>query len=280
VDRTSVGTQAAPRVLRTAGDDRHVALFMLKHLRELSTFLFHMTSGTWPGFQEELTFFRTSISGTAYSWPVGSVNIPPSDHFNRDTIIHEMTHQVFWQELNVSTFDIAVEAAFGGLILNHFSAMHSNTEHAIIEGFPEFLAAVFTATADPAHNIVNIAEKDFSNPRPLGPPPPDNRGERVEGAFANGLFAVFWRHVLGHPVFPGGPLVAPSVNGDITAATPFLADPGARARFMSMIWLPFRDLRPNSDKRTTDMIARMLARNPAQAAALRAELQRFNLAFP
>lgn len=280
VDRTSVGTQAAPRVLRTAGDDRHVALFMLKHLRELSTFLFHMTSGTWPGFQGTLTFSRTSVSGTAYSWPVGSVNIPPSDHFNRDTIIHEMTHQVFWQELNVSTFDIAVEAAFGGLILNHFDAMHSNTEHAIIEGFPEFLAAVFTATADPAHNIVNIAEKDFSNPRPLGPPPPDNRGERVEGAFANGLFAIFWRHVLGHPVFPGGPLVAPSVNGDITAATPFLADPGARARFMSMIWLPFQDLRPNSDKRTTDMIARILARNPAQAAALRAELQRFNMAFP
>jgi hypothetical protein len=280
VDRTSVGTQAAPRVLHTAGDDRHVALFMLKHLRELSTFLFHMTSGTWPGFQDELTFFRTSISGTAYSWPVGAVNIPPSDHFNRDTIIHEMTHQVFWQELNVSTVDIAVEAAFGGLILNHFDAMHSNTEHAIIEGFPEFLAAVFTATADPAHNIVNIAEPDFSNPRPLGPPPPDNRGERVEGAFANGVFALFWRHVLGHPVFPGGPLVAPSVNGDITAATPFLADPAARARFMSMIWLPLRDLRPNSDKRTTDMIARILARNPAQAPALRAELQRFNLAFP
>lgn len=280
VDRTSVGTQAAPRVLRAAGDDRHVALFMLKHLRELSTFLFHMTGGTWPGFQDELTFFRTSISGTAYSWPVGSVNIPPSDHFNRDTIIHEMTHQVFWQELNVSTFDIAVEAAFGGLILNHFDAMHSNTEHAMIEGFPEFLAAVFTATADPAHNIVNIAEPNLSNPRPLGPPPPDNRGERVEGAFANGLFAIFWRHVLGHPVFPGGPLVAPSLNGDITAATPFLADPAARARFMSMIWLPFRDLRPNSDKRTTDMIARILARNPAQAAALRAELQRFNLAFP
>jgi hypothetical protein len=275
----SLGTQALPVELRAASEGRDVGLYMLKVLREHATFFFHMTDGGWPGFSGTLTMFRTAAAGTAYSWPVGSVNFPPHDHWDRSTMIHEVTHQVFWQELGISSAGIVVEAIFGGLLLVHDLPYESNGEHALIEGYPETLEAVFTRFGQPAYNFGSVTDPGGGNPRPLGPPPP-NRGERVEGAFANGLYTVFWKHVLGLVTPPSAPMVPESTNGDITATTPFLANAAVRARFQSMLWEPLRDLRALSDPTTRDFIDRIEARNPAQWPAIRADLQAFNMAFP
>jgi len=273
--QTSLGAQTAPVILLANSDDRNVALYFLKVLRELSTFLFHMTGGVWTGF-DQLRLFRSSISGVAFSWPVGDVNLPPVDHWDRGTIVHEITHQTMWKEHDRSSLDIAFEALFGDLALTHFENQLANPEHALIEGWPEFTQAVFASTVTPPYNVTTVSGV------PLGPPP-SNRGESVEGAFANALWAVFENHVVTSAVFTaaGRPdaRVAESVNGNIVAATPWLTNLAVRQRFLSIIWNPFRDLRTVSNKTTTAQIARMRARNLAAWHQIQPELNAFNLAM-
>jgi outer membrane protein OmpA-like peptidoglycan-associated protein len=284
-DQTSIGTQAAPLHLNANSDQRNEALFFLKCLRELSTFLFHMTGGAWTGF-EDLTYFRTARFGTSYSWPVGSVNLNPRDHWNRGVIIHETTHQTMWKELNFSSADIAFEALFGQLQLTHFESLLSNTEHALIEGWPEFFQAIFASTITPPYNVATVfTNSSGAGARPLGPPPQNNRGESVEGAFANGLWAIFENHVVTLPVFTAAGAfdahVAESVTGDITTipTNAWITDPAVRARFLAIIWNPFRNTRLVSNKTTTEMIRRMRIQNPVEWPALQAELQNFNMGF-
>jgi hypothetical protein len=284
-DRTSIGAQTAPLVLHANSDDRNVALYFLKILRELSTFLFHLTGGVWTGF-EELTFSRSSISGVAFSWPVGRVNLPPSDHWDRGMIIHEVTHQTMWKEHDRSSADIAFEALFGDLSLTHFVNLLSNPEHALIEGWPKFTEAVFAGAVTPPYFVATVGDGidsrgNLENPRPLGPPP-NNRGASVEGAFANGLWSIFENHVVTPAVFTAAGAadahVPESVNGDVVATAPWITNADARRRFLSMIWNPFRDLRP-LDKTTTQMFSRIRARNGAVWHLLQAELQAFNMAM-
>jgi outer membrane protein OmpA-like peptidoglycan-associated protein len=283
--QTSWGTQAVPVTLNANSNERNVALYFLKNLRELSVFLFHITGGAWTGF-EDLTLFRTAVAGTAYSWPVGSVNVPSSDHWNRGTLIHEITHQVMWKELNFSSADIAFEALFGELQLTHFESLLANSEQALIEGWPEFVEAIFAGKnlpPIPPHNVTPVFKTfdDFqnnTNPQPLGPPPL-NRGEQVEGAFANGLWDLFRNQVVTSAVVPDA-RIPESVNGDITATAPWLLRADVRNRFLSIIWNPFRDLRSTSgDPTSTDLFNRIRVRNPATWHLLQAELQRFNLAM-
>lgn len=283
--QTSLGTQTAPVILNANSDDRNVALYFLKILRELSVFLFRITGGAWTGF-EDLTLFRTAVAGTAYSWPVGSVNIPSSDHWNRGTLIHEITHQVMWKELNVSSADIAFEALFGELQLTHFESLLANSEQALIEGWPEFVEAIFASKnppPTPPYSVTNVFKTfdDFqnnTNPQPLGPPPL-NRGERVEGAFANGLWELFRNQVVTSAVTADA-RIPESVNGDITVTAPWLLRVDVRDRFLSIIWNPFRDLRSTSgDPTSTDLFNRIRVRNPVTWHLLQVDLQRFNLAM-
>jgi outer membrane protein OmpA-like peptidoglycan-associated protein len=281
--QTSLGTQTAPIALNANSNERNVALFFLKILRELSVFLFHITGGAWTGF-EDLTLFRTAISGTAYSWPVGSVNIPSEDHWKRGTLVHEITHQVMWKELDFSSADIAFEALFGELQLTHFESLLANSEQALIEGWPEFTEAIFAGKTPPlSPYIVDPVFKTFDdfdknrNPQPLGPPPL-NRGEQVEGAFANGLWELFRNHVVTSAVAADA-RIPESVNGDITVTAPWVLQADVRDRFLSIIWNPFRSLRSrSSDPTSTMMLERIRIANPTIWHLLQSDLQRFNLA--
>ncbi|MCA9941838.1 MAG: N-acetylmuramoyl-L-alanine amidase [Ardenticatenaceae bacterium] len=275
-DQTSLGLHATPRSLQANTDNRNVALYFLKVLRELSTFLFHITGGVWLGF-EELEFYLTSLSGVAYSWPVGEVNLPPADHWDRGTIIHEITHQIMWQELNFSSADIAFEGLFGDLSLKHSIFLLSNPEHALIEGWPEFMEAIFERTGVPPYNVANVRDDDGNN-HPLGPPP-INKGESVEGAFANGLLSLFLNDVV-TPAVMANAIIPESVNGDVSLSSAWITNTNVRDRFLSMIWRPFQDLRQSSSDPTTSMmIARIEARNPSNWHVLRPRLQAFNMAM-
>jgi hypothetical protein len=284
---TSIATQAAPLLLNANSNDRNVALYFLKCLRELSTFLFHITNTAWTGF-DDLTFFRTSISGTPYSWPVGSVNIsnqmnnaltpPRIYHWDRGTIIHEITHQTMWKEHNLSSLGIGVEFIFGGLLLNHDIPLISNTEHALVEGWPEFVEAIFEGPGTPPYNVNPVfTDINRTHAQPLGPPP-TNRGESVEGAFANGLWAVFEARVV-TPAVSANAHIPESAIGDITTTAPWIRNPDVQQRFLRMIWNPFKDLRTRS-RTTRQMIERIEARNPADWPAIQTDLQASNMGFP
>jgi IPT/TIG domain len=277
-DRTSIGTHASPEVLRFAKGERNSALYFLKVLREFSIFFTRITNGAWKGVKG-LTFSRTSISGVAFSFPIGQLNIPPKDHFDRGTLIHELSHQIMWQEVNFSSLGIAYEFIFGNLIGFHQVNLLTNTEHALIEGWAEFVEAIFDGISTPPHNVSSLEDRNGKTGIPLGPPP-SNRGESVEGAFADGLWAIFQNHVVTSAVAANAH-VPESPNGNImtTTAASYLRDAGVRTRFLSMIWNPLKDMQSLSSPITTAMLSNIRTRNLSVWHVLQSELQAFNMAM-
>ena len=312
-DRTSIGSQARPHVLRCTLNDRNVALYWLKIVRELSTFLFHMTGGEWKGV-DDLILYRTSASGAPYSWPVGSVNIPPSTpsgfiyHWDRSTVVHELSHQVMWKEANFTSGQVAGEWAYGQYHGHHDYHQRLNGEHALIDGWAEFMEAVFEGRRTPPYavspsDVVSrrvrypdgsellldgtgarlLVDKD-QRPVPggLGPPPPDNRGEEVEGVFANGLWAIFEKHVVTPGVASNAHVHEDPANlgQDVTRTAPWILKSDVRDRFRSMIWEPLRQLKAiQPDPTTAHMIANIKRNNLPVWHKLQPELQAFNMAM-
>ena len=287
LDHTSIGTQTTPAKLTCTVNERNVALYFLKIVREWSTFFFLITDGAWWSV-EDLVIFRDIIppATLSFSWPVQNVHIHPSAHWDRDTIVHELTHQVVWQQADYSTLGIAVEARlighwsfFGELSLYHNDDLLLNNEQAFIEGWPEFIAGIFSGTSAPCSPTIKTSPLRTDRNTSAGTlgPPPNNRGESVEGAFANGLWTVFQQHVVQDPS-GFNVQVTESINGDITRQ-PFLMNPGVRSRFLSMIWQPLNALAPLNNPTTTDYIARIQAGNTADWPAIQATLQKFNMAF-
>jgi hypothetical protein len=274
-DRTSLGTQTTPEVVRITVNDRNVALYMLKIVRELSTFLFYMTNGGWAGVNN-LVLFRTSISNHAYSWPVGEVNLPPNNHWDRSTIIHENSHQIMWQEVNFTSLGVGYEAIFGDLATYHFVSLLANSQHALIEGWAEFMEAVFAASSTPPYSVSTVQD-GAGVIFPLGPPP-HNRGESVEGAFANGLWALFQNQVV-TPGVSANAHIPESATGDVSKPAPWIKNAAVRDRFLSMIWEPLRDMHPLANPTSTEMLNNIGVRNPAVWHQLRAELQTYNMAM-
>jgi hypothetical protein len=123
---------------------------------------------------------------------------------------------------------------------------------------------------------VSSVSDSSGTPVSLGPPP-DNRGESVEGAFADGLWGVFQNQVAA----VASTNVPETANGDIlaTSAGPWLGSSAARDRFLSMIWRPLGDLAAHSSPTTTLMIDHMSTRNPTTWHQLQPELLTFNMAM-
>ncbi len=193
----------------------------------------------------------------------------------RDTLIHEITHQTMWQLLGFSSADIAFQGLFGDLSLNHAVDLLATPLQALIEGWAEFVEAVFAGTSEPPFNVTTVFDKHGTNPQPLGPPPA-NRGESVEGAFADGLWTIFRDHVV-TPAVSANAHVVENALGDVTVTNPWILDPAVQARFQAIIWNPF--IATRSGKTSSAMIAAIRAGNPTLWPALQADLQRFNMAF-
>jgi hypothetical protein len=323
-DRTSIynrtsGIHNDPQEFICATPDWNAFFFILKILREWSIFLFLLTGGEeeweWKGV-EELTIYPTSISGRSYSWPRGSVNIDEDDLWKREIIVHELSHQIMWKELDITDWDVVNEALPGGVyFLNHWSNLLSNRMHALMEGWANFMEAIFDDSTQDLPYFVTIVEDRFENryalghphPLPANPLPPPTfpsilppispiislptlpvSGESVEGAFANSLWNIFRRNVVapcigGIPnVTPGNPLVPESDNGNIrnTAANVWLNNDEARERFLSVIWKPFKSLKnvivmPS----TAHMIAAIKSNNQSEWHKILPELLAFNMAM-
>ena len=270
--KTSIGAQTSPEILRCSIEFRNVALYFLKVLRELSTFLFHITNGLWTGIQN-LILYKTCLSGdsNAYSWPVTEVNIGADHHWKRDTLVHEISHQVMWKESQVSSLGIAYQASpCGDLNLVHYEAQLSNPTHAAIEGWAEFMEQIFTGGN---YTVASLIDKKGKSVGSLGPPPV-NQGESVEGAFANGLSAVFDDYVVN-----GSGTIRESANGDIMPSVAWLAKQEVKDRFKAIIWAPLQELRLASSPTTTHFIEKMRTMHPAGWHKIAPSLHRWNLAI-
>jgi hypothetical protein len=276
-DRTSLGSHQTPDVFRCTLDERNVALYFLKILREHATFLYHITGGAWTGINN-LVMARHSISGRPYSWPVGVVNLPASDHWDRATIVHELSHQVMWKEVGFSNATIVQEfGPAGELHGNHFVNSLFNAEHALIEGWADFIAVIFEGFYLISFFSAPVDEDQAALPGGLGPPPL-NRGEEIEGVFTRGLWAIFKEYVV-TPAVSSTARVFESANGDVTTKAPWIGNTSVQSRFLSMIWKPLQDLKTLSDPTTSDMHAKIAARNTSTWHLLMAELQALNEAM-
>jgi hypothetical protein len=374
---TNLGTPDDPLELTCSDKERNVALYFLKILYEFSTFLHHITDGDWKGIPN-LVFYRTTVfselaqlgaaivdlisselaqaieaAARPYSWPKGSVNIPPLWHWERSALVHEISHQIMWEECNYSTLGIAYEATFGELkFRDHNPPLICNPEHALIEGWAEFFEAMFADnTMNTPYNVMDssgtvsvtkgsktvkgtntnwrsyLAGKSFcvqghsatytissvstvapqelilsspylgktgvglfyfirdslslvddsETPQPLGPPPA-NRGESVEGEFANGLWAIFQNHVVTTGIATDAHLPE-SDNGNVLTKARWIQDDGGKERFKKMIWEPLKSLKPLPNPTSTAMIAKIRENNSSTWHALHAELQAFNMAM-
>lgn len=276
-DRTSVGTPAGPEIFRATIADRPHSFFMLKMLRAWSTFWFHITGGAWTGVQDLLLFNTVIPPATAsFSFPVGQVHIHPGQQFRPEILAHELTHQVMWKEADFGSLAIFYEGTAGNLILTHQVNLIANPQHALIEGWPQLAQAVFSTRRTPPYPVSTVRDSS-NNLSPLGPPPA-GQGERVEGAFANALWAIFENHVVR---LPRDAHVPDTPNGNIlgTTAGAYLRDTTVRDRFLSSFFRPLQDLKPLFRPETTDMIAKMKNRNLPDWHKMLPEFQAFNLAM-
>jgi len=270
---TSIGTQASPELLTCSINQRHVALFFLTMLYEHAAFFFHLTDGAWTGVPN-LEINTHGFGDSAYSWPVGSVHITQDWWGDRGTLIHELSHQVMWKEVGISSLDIVGQVIDPqGLCMEHYEDMVSNWTHAVIEGWAEIFEGIFEPSSMSLTGSSTV--RDGSRRVPLGPTPP-NQGLAVEGAFAQGVISVFKSFVVGSA--SPTPVVPRSRNGDVTQTASWIKDPGVKSRFKSTIWGPLHALKA-SEPVTPDFLDRMRNLNPAAWPDMVVKLNAFNMAM-
>ncbi|MFC1800705.1 IPT/TIG domain-containing protein, partial [Nanoarchaeota archaeon] len=287
----SIGDYVHPEKLHATIKERNVAFYFMKLLRELSIFLNNLTDGDWKGIPD-LKIFTTSLSGYGYAWPVGHVNIPPNAHWNRSTIIHEISHQVMWKEVGYSTLGILYEATYFGLIgdlyMIHGSTYYTNRQHALMEGWAEFIQEVFESKVEPPYYWVTLANlrNESGDPHPSTATLPSNWGERVEGAFANGLWTLFRKHVAGLSPLPSSPapasaqpIIPETPNGDIAGMPSWITNASIKQKFIDIIWKPMKDLKTADRPTSIVMLNNIKLNNASSWAAFLPDLQNFNLAM-
>jgi hypothetical protein len=280
---TSLGTVATPDDFTFKDLEHDVALYLLKTLRELQVFMHTITGGAWTGISG-LEYDFHAIAGIPYSWPVGEVNMSPQKpwwlpvpfYWDRETIIHETAHQVMWKEASYTTWSIGLSALqiHEGLYLTHGTNLLTNPEHALIEGWAEYVEAVFVRTFPFPLSTIDDGSTAGTT---LDSSP--NLGESVEAAFANALWEITRDLVIPPLPLPAvGPLVPEAWDGDVKATAPWIVDTGVRQRWRTMILEPLQAMSA-PPKTTTHFVDEMRTRNPADWHRLRKRLQDYNLAI-
>jgi hypothetical protein len=166
--------------------------------------------------------------------------------------------------------------------LIHDIPLLSNPKHALIEGWAEFMEGLFdggmpNSAASGTASVYSLpfgslgSHKDEGALDGLGVPP--NRGESVEGAFANGLWEICNAYVI-----PGAAKVPESRNGNVLEHAAWITDAGAKSRFMAMYWAPLHELRPKSGPTTRDFITKMKSMHPGVWPTIVPHLHKYNLA--
>ncbi|APR88536.1 hypothetical protein A7982_13885 [Minicystis rosea] len=196
------------------------------------------------------------------------MNLEKRDWFDRETIAHELSHQIMWQESGISSTSIVGKVLTGRLHLYHSSNLLSNDPtHPLIEGWAEYMASIFDNGRH--YQVAMLRDNDIKAPAtvPLGPPPINNRGEFCEGAFANGLLDVYQSFIGGSPV-------AESNDGRVSLG--WITN-DVRQRWKSAIWDPLQDLSLKSKPTTRDFLAKLKSMHPADWHLIAPHLHKWNM---
>jgi hypothetical protein len=201
--------------------------------------------------------------------------LPVPFYWDRETIIHETSHQVMWKEASYTTWSIGLSALqiHEGLYLTHAANLLSNPEHALIEGWAEYVEALFMRTSP--FGLGTIDDGSTSGTTLDSSP---NLGESVEAAFANALWQITRDLVIAPLPIPAGSAVPEAWDGDVKVTAPWITDAGAQQRWRSMILEPLQAM-STPPKTTTRFVDEMRSRNGADWHKIRKRLQDWNLAI-
>jgi hypothetical protein len=268
VHASSLGTLDAPLLL-TGSERRAAAMYIFKVLSELSQFLYIITNREWTGIPN-LKIYPHSISGISYSFPVGDVNIVEEAFFDRRTILHELAHQIMWQQSGITSFEVGCLWVNDGLRLKHRrNLLAHRASHALIEGWADFISDILTGYREPMDGKPEMTLLDGS----LDGTKIDLRarpglGARCEGAFTNGLISVYEKFIKGR-------VLKASENGSVDE--PWMSDRDVRKRWKSAIWDPLTSLRPKKPPTTTDFLDEIKRLNPDHWQTIEPGLRKWNL---
>ncbi len=180
-----------------------------------------------------------------------------------------------WKEAGISGIGIVNFVVSCRLELIHYTSRLSNPTHALIEGWAEFMEGIFENGSTP-YSVRDVYDSNDKLVGPLGPPP-INRGESVEGAFANGLWEIFYHSYVVQSA--GRPPISESRNGDVSVTAPWIKDPDVKRRFKGMIWDPLKDLKGKKDPTTADFLAKMKSMHPSEWHRFAYTLNQYNMAI-
>ncbi|MEM1322467.1 MAG: IPT/TIG domain-containing protein [Bacteroidota bacterium] len=287
--RPTIGSNARPIILQTYSildDQPRFALYTLKITRELAHFYHNMTNGNYYGIKSEYVFsvlgnlpkgIQESNNMTAHAVPLDVVQMTdrPSQ-WDRDMLIHESSHHVYWHAVDYTTMDIIGEFFSGDLKLRHYGNLLYNNEQAIIEGFPEAIEHIFSGGY---YTYYNFRDENNNLGFSLGPSSAAdvNRGEEIEGIFANAVTEIFWELVV-NPHFTSHSMqIRESSDGDITTNNAWITNTNIRNNFVHILWTPLQNLinSPN-DPNATEYFAEVISNNASIAHKLRGILNSFN----
>lgn len=246
------------------------AIYLFKNLREWSVALHHLTGGAWPGITNLTIGIRAPAA--AFSWPIGRINIPGdegvgnlygySSYWDRSTHIHELSHQIVWQQTSLNGVQVGLRylsQSDSAYSMHHTSDLKANPGHAFVEGWPAFMEALFSTTHSPPFSPsrfdTGLKPKGTLGPA-FGNPVTFNTGFSVEGAFANAIYLILKRALIGVNHVPTeaphhGTLIPESVDGNVASGTTWITDRIARQRFMDFIYTPlsrFPDNKPTTEQ--------------------------------
>jgi hypothetical protein len=294
--RTSLGTQLNPELLKTDREGRAASLFVMKSLREFSIFFNELTGGDWTGLE---LVYDTYVIKLPFSWPAGRLHFNPPYWLDRWTVFHETGHQLMWAKVTSlsSTWVGYTELnPLGDLYMTHDIPLRSTGIGALVEGWAEFVEQLFDSggkVGAPPWPFKELFKPKFpldyeliSPPISLGPNPPPSggtlapakTGEIVEGAFANGL----WQVVVDVVDTSGNARrqVPFTTDGNIKAIPQlgWISDHDTKVRFRSMIWEPLKALSSHPNPTTTAYLSEMKRLNSGDWHRLLDALQVWDLA--
>ena len=323
---STIGSKSNPIIFKTLAiqdSSRRFGFHTLKLSRELAVFYNLMTNNAYIGINTNYRFtfvpfpiivdlpkivqqdYSLGLAtypqiATPYAWPVDYVNLTDLENYwwNRDTVIHESSHHVYWHTVDFGTMNIiSAILPWGGLYLIHAPRLITNNQHSLIEGFPESIEGIFDgsyplellSTSTPGIYTLDLRDLDrnrnipgTSIPYELGPSinTSIDFGETIEGIVGNCIVDIFWELVVSPyvPYSVHNKEIVESTDGNIITKNSWLSISGISLGFINILWSPLQALfNSGSNPSSTEFFNNIISQNPSISHKIRGILNSYNV---